>query len=330
MRWTMWVAAALTIGAAADALANDSTAALGAGGVLLTQSADIRMASEDLFVSRELIRVRYQFVNDSTAPVTTEVAFPLPDADMEMLTDSDVDWPTKSGDNFIDFRIMVDGRPVTPVLERKAFLKGTDVTVQLMRLGVPLSPRGQEVVAALDKMGPAVKQELARLKLANVSPDFVQPLWTVKYTYHWRQTFPPGLPLAVEHTYKPIVGASFLSATSFFETPGMLKKDWYAGFCIDDGTQAGLGARLKALRQRDGGNAALMQYIVDYVLTTGRNWKGPIGAFRLTLDKGKPENVISFCMDGVRKAGPTTFVIERRNFEPDKDLSVMIFEAPRD
>ena len=39
---------------AAPALANDSTAALGAGGLTLPQSADVRMASEDLFVSREL------------------------------------------------------------------------------------------------------------------------------------------------------------------------------------------------------------------------------------------------------------------------------------
>lgn len=327
MTTKLWIAAAMMLGAAEAAWANDSTAAMGAGGIVLTESADIRMASEDLFVSREQIRVRYQFVNESRAPITTRVAFPLPVADLHELSDIDVGWPTERGDNVVDFRVIVDGRAVTPQLERKAFLKTQDVTAQLVRLGVPLSPRPAEVTAAVQRLSPAAKGELIRLKLANVTRDWVEPFWVVKNTYHWQQTFPVGRPLAVEHTYKPIVGGSFFSALAYFQDPKMLDK-YYGDYCIDATTRSGLAARLKALQRRDGDNAMMTQWIVDYVLTTGRNWKGPIGAFRLTLDKGKPDNIISFCMDGVRKSGPTTFVVERRNFEPDKDLSVMIFEAP--
>jgi hypothetical protein len=179
----------------------------------------------------------------------------------------------------------------------------------------------------VQKLPGAAKAELVRLKLANVTPDWVEPFWVVKNTYHWQQTFPVGRPLSVEHTYKPIVGGSFFSALGYFSDPKMLDK-YYADYCIDATTRAGLASRLKALQKRDGDNAMMVQWVVDYVLTTGRNWKGPIGAFRLTLDKGKPDNVISFCMDGVRKTGPTSFVVERRNFEPEKDLSVMIFEVP--
>jgi hypothetical protein len=326
MKTKAWIAAAMMIGAADGAWANDSTAALGAGGIVLTESADIRMASEDLFVSREQIRVRYQFVNEARAPITTRVAFPLPVADMHELSDIDVGWPTEKGDNVVDFRLIVDGRAVTPQLERKAFLKDRDVTAHLVRLGVPLSPRPGEVTAAVQKLSAAAKAELARLKLANITPDWVEPFWVVKNTYHWLQTFPAGRPLAVEHTYKPIAGGSFFSALGYFENPKMLDQ-YYADYCIDATTRAGLGMRLKALQKRDGDNAMMMQWVVDYVLTTGKNWKGPIGAFRLTLDKGKPDNIISFCMDGVRKTGPTTFVVERRDFEPEKDLSVMIFEV---
>ena len=246
---------------------------------------------------------------------------------MQELSDIDVGWPTNKGDNVVDFRVTVDGRAVTPQLERKAFLKGQDVTAQLTRLGVPITPRPGDVTAAVQKLAPAAKAELVRLKLANVTRDWVEPFWTVKNTYHWPQTFPVGRPLAVEHTYKPIAGGAFFSALGFFQDPKMLDK-FYRSFCIDQTTRAGLAARLKALQKRDGDNAMLVQWTVDYVLTTGKNWKGPIGTFRLTLDKGKPDNVISLCMDGVKKSGPTTFVVERRNFEPDKDLSVLIFEAP--
>jgi hypothetical protein len=323
----VWMAAAMMLGAAGAAWANDSTAALGAGGIVLTESADIRMASEDLFVSKDLIRVRYQFVNESRTPITTRVAFPLPEANMQELSDIDVGWPTEKGDNVMDFRVVVDGRAVKPELERKAFLKGQDVTAQLTRLGVPISPRPGDVSAAVQKLPASAKAELVRLKLANVTPDFVEPFWVVKNTYHWPQTFPAGRPLAVEHTYKPIAGGSFFSALGYFQDPRMLDK-YYGDYCIDATTRAGLASRLKALQKRDGDNAMMVQWTVDYVLTTGKNWKGPIGAFRLTLDKGKPDNIISFCLDGVRKTGPTTFVVERRNFEPEKDLSVMIFEVP--
>lgn len=323
-----WATAGLALGAVTSAWANDSTATLGAGGLTLTQSADVRMASEDLFVSRELIRVRYQFINDASAPVTTEVAFPLPDADLEMLSETDVGWATAQGDNVVDFRVTVDGKPVVPQLERKAVLRGKDVTATLVQLGVPITPRAQDVMAFLPKLPAAAKQALARDKLIVIDPDSIHPLWTVKNTYHWRQTFPVGRPLSVEHTYKPIVGGSFLTASGLKYDPQMLQKDWYKNFCIDSGTQAGVVARLNALRGRDGDNAMLMQWSIDYVLTTGRNWKDAIGSFRLTLDKGKPDNVFSFCMDGVKKTGPTTFVVERRDFEPAQDLHVMIFEAP--
>lgn len=324
----IWMAAAITIGAVGSAWANDSTAALGAGGIVLTESADIRMASEDLFVSREQIRVRYQFVNEARAAITTRVAFPLPEADMQELVDIDVGWPTEKGDNVLDFRVVVDGRAVKPALERKAFLKGREVTADLVRLGVPISPRPGDVMAAVQRLPSSAKAELVRLKLANVTPDFVEPFWVVKNTYHWVQTFPAGRPLSVEHTYKPVAGGSFFSALGYFSDPKMLDK-YYGDYCVDATTRAGLASRLKALQKRDGDDAMMVQWVVDYVLTTGKNWKGPIGAFRLMLDKGKPENIISFCMDGpVRKSGPTTFVVERRNFEPDKDLSVMIFEVP--
>jgi hypothetical protein len=313
------------------AAANDSTASLGAGGLTITQSADIRMASEDLFVSREAIRVRYAFVNESGAPITTRVAFPLPEADMEILSDSDVGWPTDEADNVVDFRVMVDGRAVKPALERKAYLKGVDVTDVLLRLGAPISPRAHDVAAAVSRLPKASKDELARRGLVSLSGDWVQPLWTVKNTYHWQQTFPADRPLEVEHTYKPIVGGSMIPAYAFFENPAAFRDgEWFKSVCVDQPTYNAISSKLKALQKKKGQGAVMLGRTVEYVLTTGRNWKGPIGTFKLTLDKGRADNVISFCMDGVRKTGPTTFVVERANFEPEKDLNVLIVEAPRD
>ena len=50
------------------------------------------------------------------------------------------------------------------------------------------------------------------------------------------------------------------------------------------------------------------------------------GKFSLTLDKGDPKNVISLCADGVKKTGPTTFVVEKTDYSPDRDLEVLIVQ----
>ena len=34
--------------------------------------------------------------------------------------------------------------------------------------------------------------------------------------------------------------------------------------------------------------------------------------------------MISLCADGVKKTGPTTFVVEKTNYTPDRDLEVLV------
>ena len=51
------------------------------------------------------------------------------------------------------------------------------------------------------------------------------------------------------------------------------------------------------------------------MLTTGGNWAvGTIGKFKLTVDKGDPKALVSFCGDNVKKIGPTTFEMTADGF----------------
>ena len=45
---------------------------------------------------------------------------------------------------------------------------------------------------------------------------------------------------------------------------------------------------------------------------------------RLTVDKGRPDALVSFCETGVKKIGPTTFEVRRQNFMPTRDIDIMI------
>jgi len=60
-------------------------------------------------------------------------------------------------------------------------------------------------------------------------------------------------------------------------------------------------------------------------LKTGGNWAtGTIGEFKLTVDKGNPKNLVSFCGENVRKTGPTIFEMTADNYYPSRDLEVLI------
>ena len=64
--------------------------------------------------------------------------------------------------------------------------------------------------------------------------------------------------------------------------------------------------------------------VCEAVGSCGANWNGPIGTFRLVVDKGSTENLVSFCMNGVTKIGPTRFEVVKTDFEPTRDLDIVI------
>jgi hypothetical protein len=309
-----WVLAAVAL--AAPALANDSTAEHAAGGLVLTRSESIDMVSEDLFVSAKEVRVRYVFRNRSPRAIRTTVAFPMPDRDRTEEHFMDTAYPE-------DFRTLVDGRPVAMAVERRALLKGVDRTAELARLGLSPDSEGE----ALDALAPADRKRLEASGLAAVDEyddgkgweRHLVPAWKETETWHWEQDFPAGRDLVVEHRYAPGAGGSVgtaLAIPEFRASPD--GRRMIADYCADAAFLAGVDR----LAKRAGGTVP--EERVGYVLTTGANWRSPIGRFRLVVDKGAPENLVSFCAEGVRKISPTRFEMVRTNWRPDRDLKILI------
>ncbi|HYC69083.1 DUF4424 domain-containing protein [Brevundimonas sp.] len=313
---------------AAPAVANDSVASMGAGGLVLQRTDGIVMRSEDLFISAAEIRVRYAFLNRTAADISTIVAFPLPDivgggeGDVALSDPAD-----------LRFTTTVAGVPVATEVEQKAMKDGVDHTALLRGLGVPLSPYADTVRHVLSALPRDRIDRLISLGLiedrgyADSLETYVDfaPLWTLKTTHYWTQVFPAGRELDVDHRYVPATGGS---AGSAFGDPELMESEWFnetaTTYCADDAFADA------ARRKRDRGEY-LTETWIDYVLTTGANWAEPIGDFRVVVDKGDPANLVSFCGEGVRRISPTRFEMRRRNFTPDHDLAVLILTgAPLD
>jgi hypothetical protein len=301
--WTIVAALAL----AGPAEANDSTAEHSAGGLVLTRSADIDMVSEDLFVSAGQVRVRYVFRNRGPRDIRTVVAFPMPDRDLAKERDMDVAYPS-------GFSTRVDGRPVSMEVDRRAVHGGSDYSHVLASHGLLPTSDGE----ALNRLTEGERASLVKLGLAEADEGRLAPAWTVKESRYWQQVFPAGRDLVVEHSYVPGTGGSVDSALSL---PGFRTspegRAMIRDYCVDQAFLAGLDR----LRRR---SPATPEQRVGYILTTGGNWRSPIGDFRLVIDKGAPSNLVSFCGEGVRKISPTRFEIRRKTWRPDRDLKVLI------
>jgi len=325
---------------ATPALANDGFGGIAATGLQFAQTDAIAMESEDLFIGLDRIRVTYTFRNITDQDVTGEVIFPLPPIALQALMTSDFNIHAGDRDNLVNFTASVNGTPIAVQTDRIAVIEpewspdrplseqydtpGQDVTDILRRLNIPLTIDIESVTDRLFAMTPAERAEVTANGLAdhydgdpaNGFPAEVWPLWSILLRYHWTQTFPAGETLTITHEYenRPPGG--------LFQWRDPPEEEWeqviQSRYCVDAGTSRAIAKRLAP---SDGTGIA---YTLDYVLRTANSWAGPIGSFRLTLDKGATENILSLCADGVEKTGPTTFEIRRQNFTPDRDLEILI------
>lgn len=336
-------ASALAAVLASPAFANDGFGGLTATGLEFRDS-PVQMLSEDLYLSLDRIKVTYVFRHDGDEDLEGEVIFPLPPINLGALYESAfaLSEAELAKDNIVGFTARVNGKPVKVKADRIAVIEpeydeerpqsasydtpGTDVTVLLAKHKIPLTYAFDKVAAALTKLPKAAKDELAAAGVASFDEEdgTGYPMWSLIERYHWTQVFPHGKDLKIEHDYKSAPPGGIFT----WRDPKAPDNDYIAkiakDYCIDAGTQKAIEKALVKSDAEDGPYWNGMAYYLDYVLKTARTWNGPIKNFKLTIDKGKADSVISLCIDGIKKTGPTTFVVEKKDFTPDRDISILI------
>ncbi len=330
------IAAIALLGLSASASANDSSAAIGLGGLELTQNDAISMDSEDLFISRQQIKVKYRFTNASAKDVETLVSFPLPPIPYgisEYLGDQGYpDW------NDLHFSTKVDGKPATLTRVDKVEANGKDVSARLKQLGWPADYwNNYEFMEKLIDLPEAQKVSALKeglLRRPKDDPKAVEPAWQSTTHITRKQLFPAGKTVIVEHSYKPVAGGSVGGAliAEYRKSSDSYFAEYAKHYCMDNAFLAGFdkayAAKAKAAKAKgdEYGGVPYTEHWISYVLKSGANWKGPIKDFRLVIDKDKSDNLLSFCGTGVKKIGPTLFEMRRKNFEPTADLDFLIVE----
>lgn len=294
--------------------ANDSAGYIGTGGVAYLKNKNISMHSEDLYISKDKIRVNYEFKNLSNKDITETILFPMPA--VPSFIDSDYADINATYDNF---KVWVNGQHITPDLHIRTFMhpiivKGGDRTYAEESIDTTEIFKSCGLNEA-DMMGPwtyQVDTEYVNQRLLDCNNKALDKFiydkesldipWDSQVIYSWKQTFKANTTTKIKHFYNPLVGGSVHLGT-----------EQYSNFCVDKRTQ---NAFVK--------NAIHPYHALIYILTTGANWAKPIANFKLTVERD-PNELVSFCWKGkgkVKKASATTFEIKETNFVPTHDFDV--------
>jgi hypothetical protein len=312
------------------ATANDSAVELAVGGITFTQSQDVSMEEEVLTITPDTVTVRYRFMNNAPSPVTLTVGFPLPDID---LSDTDTLYAIPGADpvNFVEFRTKVDGKPIKFDVVQRAKLGTKDVTAAVRGAGLPVLLLGSDAQRHLATLSPDIQAKLVQDGLlvpwgtTETGAQLFGPAWSVSTSFTRKQVFPANQEVVVEHRYKASLGASqdTILRKALRGTDGMAEsiERYRREYCLPGDFFTGLD---KLAGSDPANTKKLQERRIDYVLRTGANWAGPIKSFRLVVDKGRVDRLVSFCFDNVKKVSPTAFEASAENFVPTRNLKILL------
>jgi len=341
--------------ASMPARADDSAAAIAAGGLVPRRETRIVMAREVLQISLKKVVVDYDFRNDSDQDVTTEVAFPVPPYTHE------IDGPAASEQSFSGFQLEIGGKPVPFMTEAKATLNGKDVTALLLanQIDIPtfghfadkVNSKHEEVMDSPDfsRLPQSIKDQLVKAGIFELDPA-PEGQWTVHLQYHWTQTFPAHFTVHIRHEYSPVAGFTEIGQATVEDSlaqfthgqsaDGNLEEGkLLAGFCVDQPFLSKLARQLQENASREEkkpGSDLVFPRWVDFILTSANTWQRPIEDFTLVVERPKPEHggkvFISFCSPAngtVEKTDVNLFQLHLTNFVPASELHIGFFEIPQ-
>jgi len=309
--------------------ANDSIARIAAGGLVLEQSNYIEMVSEDLAISTTEISVDYLFHNHSKKDINELIAFPVP------LREWDPGLFPVARFYPGSFYVHVNGKKVPTHLVREAVFEGTDVTARLIEIGLTRSQIFEFEGCSYDneEQGKGIcgftSRQMTALKALGIHGD---TLWKIQETLIWRQTFPAGEDTRVSHVYTPAVGGYYYFSRLENAPDKASNKSIVtnAGFsdeaCIDEATSRSINARINNLHKTGVDTVAVLVSDVEYILGTGRNWRGPIRDFTLRVTKSLPDEVVSLCFPGKpHKVHALSYEFHQKDYYPQNSVVVKYF-----
>jgi hypothetical protein len=191
-------------------------------------------------------------------------------------------------------------------------------------------PQGVPFAFAVKVDGRPVKTKLES-KTREVKEGMTNVPVGVLYKYYWTQIFPAGKSLMVEHSYAPVVGTGIPRGEEKMNCDSAVVEKFLKSQSLKLLATAKKRPDWKKISKSYGGEENLVKSYhhfntfehIDYILTTGANWKGPIRKFKLTIRLDDPGDLLQTCFEGLTNTGPGVYSLEKRDFTPTQDLNLI-------
>lgn len=277
----------------------------GTGGLVFAPHPTLKLAQQELVISADRVGITYTVRNDAETAQTILVTFPLPDLEAGPVSEGEVqlaDDPT----NFVKAAILVDGQPVMPQVEQRAYALGLDITALLIATGLDIFPATPDLATRIANLSEAHRLEMLQRGILKEDGGTSIPAWTLKTVAHWRQTFAPRRSTTLQHSYRPIIGVTTFGTEAL---PGLRKR-----VCLDTAQEQAIG-RLPNFG-RDGATIKT----VSYVASTSGESLGPAQRFKLIVETGDVDTVVATCREGLKRTGPMQLEWNASDYTIDDDL----------
>ncbi len=278
------------------------------------------MSVERLEVHVSIRSVRLAYVFKSARHQTVHFSFALPEMPVDASPDA---VGIEAGDeamglaadtrpvNYLNLSAHVNGQKLALGGHGRALYEGKDVTRQLLDAGVPLL---YDLIdeAPWSNLPPDVQEKLKAGGLLGEGAAY----WSYQAEFAWDQSFAPG-ETRIEVRYTPVSNYwSDINLDDFPEiaTDGPATRT----YCIDDAVR----------RAFLSGEPYYELYTVTHLAAPAGGWRGPVGRYRLVVDKGTPANFVAFCPQAAKKISPASFEWTATNFTFDHDIGVLFFVDP--
>ena len=305
-----------TISSSAEAGGEASTGRYIAEGPIFDLPPDMSVDRQEIRVTLHSIRLIYVFRASRRRIV--HFRFDLPampvDADPDAIDLDGQDAAAGRGAdrqplNYLNLSVHVNGTPVALSGRARALHEGKDVTRQLREAGVPLL-YVLDTISPWRQLPPRTQTMLEASGLLVI--DAAQ--WRYQASFEWEQAFEPG-ETRVEISYVPVADYwNDINSTQFPE----IARDGSATrtYCIDN-----------AVRRAYFHRPAYDLYKVAHRTPSPGGWRGPVGRYRLVVDKDAGADMVAFCPLAATKTSSTTFEWTAEDFTPGRGIDVLFFVA---
>jgi len=282
-------------------MANDSSAALSTGGIILEQNDDIIMLSEKLHLSPTKVRVEYEYFNDGDLDQDLLVAFALPQREKLV----EVMGYSIAVPSYLDFQTWIDGEN-TKLLEGHRYWELEDRTQQLLKN----LNSDMEYYLALRQ------QNFPSNEVTKVVHEYTPAVGGGIPYYNYKTMKDALLEISSNEASRKEHG-HFLNCTDVNDALNNLE-DWIE-FMQNE----------KSLDPSDEEN--YWQYLVrystlGYILKTGKNWKGPIKNFELKVTADFPF-FLNTCFPGLERTSETSYEFKATDYVPEKNIYLMFHKS---